>query len=75
MATPEGYTELRVNIPNKLAMDLDAVIVSRFGPDGHRGQFVTPELELLVAREISKATVLLRMCRINPLDSDRSRNE
>jgi len=72
MATPEGYTELRIDIPTELAMQIDAVVqASKFKA---RAEFVMPLLVAGVNYEIHKATVLLRCCRINPLLPEPNRN-
>jgi hypothetical protein len=67
MATPEGYTELRVDIPNELAKRIDALMmVDRLKS---RADFVVPELTKVTDAAIHRATVLLRCAGINPLDS------
>lgn len=69
MATPDGYTELRVDIPDQLAALLDAILMSKFGKNGKRGDVVIPVLSAMVEKEVHEATVLLRCARINPLSS------
>lgn len=75
MGTPTGYTELRVDIPDELAVLLDAILMSKFGKNGKRGDVVIPVLTAMVDREIHEATVLLRCARINPLAVEGERNE
>lgn len=59
-------TELRVDVPADLMQRLDAVMQSK-GLKA-RAEYVVPLLETAIAREVHGATLLLRMCRINPLD-------
>ena len=65
MAAPDGYTELRIYIPNALATRLDGIKISK----KHKGLdvFCVPALESAVDIEIHAATVLLRCAGINPL--------
>lgn len=73
MATPDGYTELRIDIPNEMAQLLDAVVMSK--KFSKRADFCLPVLQKEIDRELHAATVLLRCARINPLASESSRNE
>lgn len=67
MATPHGYTELRVDIPDDLARRIDALMmVNRLKS---RAEYVVPELTKAVEEEFHRATVLLRCAGINPLVS------
>jgi hypothetical protein len=70
MATPDGYTELRVDIPDQLASLLDAVLMAKFGKNGKRADIVVPVLAAMVDKEVHEATVLLRCARINPLAAE-----
>ena len=68
MATPNGMTELRVDIPDELARRIDALMmVNRLKS---RAEYVVPELTRAVDEEFHKATVLLRCAGINPLLSN-----
>ena len=65
MATPHGFTELRVDIPDDLARRIDALMmVNRLKS---RAEYVVPELTRAVEEEFHRATVLLRCAGINPL--------
>ena len=67
MATPHGFTELRVDIPDDLARRIDALMmVNRLKS---RAEYVVPELTKAVDEEFHRATVLLRCAGINPLVS------
>lgn len=67
MATPHGFTELRVDIPDDLARRIDALMmVNRLKS---RAEYVVPELTKAVEEEFHRATVLLRCAGINPLAS------
>jgi len=68
MAIPPDKTELRCLIPLELMQRLDAVARSK-GYDA-RTDWLVPVLEAEVAKEIHAATVLLRMCHVNPLASE-----
>lgn len=65
MAAPDGYTELRIYIPNPLAVRLDGIKRAK----GHKGLdvFCVPVLAAAADVEIHAATVLLRCAGINPL--------
>lgn len=63
-------TELRIDVPADLIQRLDAVMQSR-GLKA-RADYVVPLLEDAIAKEVHSATLLLRMCRINPLDSGKA---
>ncbi len=65
-------TELRVDVPTELIQQLDAVMQSK-GMKA-RADYVVPLLVADIAREVHAATLLLRMCRINPLLTEQSRN-
>lgn len=68
MATPNGFTELRVDIPDELAKRIDALMmVNRLKS---RAEYVVPELTRAVEEEFHRATVLLRCAGINPLLSN-----
>lgn len=69
MTCPDGFTELRFNIPNSLMTKIDA-IQKGSGID-NRGDCLIPWLENAVALEVHKATVLLRCLHINPLAAER----
>lgn len=62
-------TELRGNIPRRLMELLDAVAHAK---GLNRFDWLIPVLEKECAREVHEATLLLRMARINPLDSERN---
>lgn len=67
MATPHGFIELRVDIPEELARRIDALMmVNRLKS---RAEYVVPELTRAVEEEFHRATVLLRCAGINPLAS------
>lgn len=63
-------TELRINIPRKLATLIDALMLA----DGlsARNDWVIPVLEAEANRRVHAATVLLRCAGINPLAADAS---
>jgi hypothetical protein len=65
MATSPDKVELRVDVPAELMQRLDAVMQAKGMTARH--QWVVPVLEEAIAREVHAATLLLRMCRINPL--------
>ena len=67
MATPHGFTELRVDIPDELAKRIDALMM--VNSLKARADYVVPELTRAVDKEFHKATVLLRCAGINPLVS------
>ena len=68
MATPHGFIELRVDIPEDLARRIDALMmVNRLKS---RAEYVVPELTRAVEEEFHRATVLLRCAGINPLLSN-----
>ena len=70
MATPHGFVELRVDIPEDLARRIDALMmVNRLKS---RAEYVVPELTKAVDEEFHRATVLLRCAGINPLISTES---
>jgi len=60
-------TELRVDIPEELAQRIDALMP--VGKLKSRADYVVPILTAAVDAEFHKAILLLRMARINPLDS------
>ncbi len=60
-------TELRVDIPEELAQRIDALMM--VGKLKSRADYVVPILTQAVDAEFHKAILLLRMARINPLDS------
>ncbi len=60
-------TELRVDIPEELAQRIDALMM--VGKLKSRADYVVPILTAAVDAELHKAILLLRMARINPLDS------
>lgn len=60
-------TELRVDIPEELAQRIDALMM--VGKLKSRADYVVPILTAAVDAEFHKAILLLRMARINPLDS------
>lgn len=66
-------TELRGNVPRRLMELVDAVAQAK----GYQSRFdwLVPLLEAEVAREVHAATLLLRMARINPLESDAARKD
>lgn len=67
MATPDGYTELRVDIPDELARRIDALmLVDKLKS---RADFVVPELTKVTDAAFHRATILLRCAGINPLAS------
>jgi hypothetical protein len=59
--------ELRVDIPEELAQRIDALML--VGKLKSRADYVVPILTAAVDAEFHKAILLLRMARINPLDS------
>ena len=68
MATPHGFIELRVDIPEDLARRIDALMmVNRLKSCA---EYVVPELTRAVEEEFHRATVLLRCAGINPLLSE-----
>ena len=67
MATKHGETELRVDIPDELAQRIDALMM--VGKLKSRADYVIPILTAAVDGEFHRATLLLRMARINPLES------
>lgn len=67
MATPQGMTELRVDIPDELAKRIDALMMVNHLRS--RAEYVVPELTRAVEEEFHRATVLLRCAGINPLAS------
>lgn len=67
MATPHGYTELRLDIPDELARRIDAMMMIKKLKS--RAEFVVPLLTESTDAAIHDATVLLRIVGINPLDS------
>ena len=68
MATPHGFIELRVDIPEDLARRIDALMmVNRLKS---RAEYVVPELTRAVEEEFHRATVLLRCAGITPLLSE-----
>ena len=69
MASPDKV-ELRIDVPAELMQRLDAVMQAKGMTARH--QLVVPLLEEAIAKELHAATVLLRMCRINPLDAGRA---
>lgn len=71
MSCPEGFTELRFNVPNTLMVKIDAIQNGAGIPS--RGECVLPWLETGVAVEVHKATVLLRCLHINPLQAESER--
>ena len=67
MSTPDGYTELRVDIPDELAKRIDALmLVDKLKC---RADFVVPELTKVTDAAFHRAIVLLRCAGINPLAS------
>lgn len=68
MATPQGFTELRVDIPDDLARRIDALMMVNHLRS--RAEYVVPELTRAVDEEFHRATVLLRCAGINPLLSN-----
>lgn len=70
MPSGSGTTELRIDVPADLIQRLDAVMQARGLKS--RAEYVTPLLEQAIAKEVHAATLLLRMCRINPLDGGRA---
>jgi len=62
--------ELRFLVPRKLAETIDALLQV----DGHqaRADWVIPVLQAECDRRVHAATVLLRVCGINPLASVRT---
>ena len=69
MATA-NTAELRVDVPADLIQRLDAVMQSK-GLKA-RADYVVPLLERAITQELHSATLLLRMCRINPLADGRT---
>ena len=67
MATPHGFIELRVDIPEELARRIDALMMVNHLKS--RAEYVVPELTRAVEEEFHRATVLLRCAGINPLVS------
>ena len=67
MATPEGFIELRIDIPKRLAVRIDALMMVNNLKS--RYDYVVPELTKVTDEAIHKATVLLRCAGINPLAS------
>jgi len=59
--------ELRVDIPEELAQRIDALML--VGKLKSRADYVVPILTAAVDAEFHKAILLLRMARINPLES------
>lgn len=70
MAASGSTTELRIDVPVELIQRLDAVMQSK-GMTA-RAQYVVPLLEAAISKEVHAATLLLRMCRINPLDGGKA---
>lgn len=68
MSTPSDKAELRCLIPAELMQRLDAVMRSK-GCDS-RADWLIPVLEAEIAKEVHAATLLLRMCRVNPLATE-----
>jgi hypothetical protein len=70
MNKPSGKrdAELRGLVPVDLLQKLDAIMQA----DGldNRMDVVIPCLEMMVERRIHSATLLLRMCKRNPTDSE-----
>jgi metal-responsive CopG/Arc/MetJ family transcriptional regulator len=63
----DGMTELRFDIPAQLAQRIDALMQVE-GLDA-RHELLVPMLEKCVDAEFDRAIRLLRMARINPLES------
>ena len=70
MATQDGFTELRVDIPDELAQRIDALLM--VNKHKSRADYVVPVLMQAVDYEFHKAILLLRTARINPLESTAS---
>jgi hypothetical protein len=67
MPTPDK-AELRCLIPADLMQRVDACMRSRCLES--RAEWLVPVLEAAIAKEVHAATLLLRMCGVNPLARD-----